>query len=214
MRDGAERHLWPLALLLGPRGSTSWELADGTPIDAHAHLLALVGLMPAREREQIVERCWTLAGAVSSLLYALGWAEIREDVLTRAVVRLMVAAGDPGSPGAHGYVDRRADLYALDLYTLRCLADDLEREHDELIAELAARGRPDLAEATIAEAAYQEASTRRYNAGEHSWARMRCPTCAAPCGSPCLSSATGTPRRGNLDTWSGYGYHLNRRTPC
>ncbi len=200
MRDGAERHLWALALLLGQRGSTSWELADGTPIDAHAHLHALVGLMPAREREQLVERCWTLAGAAASLLCALGWAEIREDVLAR-------------SAGLES-LDRRAGLYALNTIALGRLAENLEREHDELLDELAARWRHDLDEATIAEAAYQEDSTRRYNAGEHSWARMRCPTCAAPCGSPCLSSATGTPRRGNFDAWSGYGYHPARRSPC
>ncbi len=54
MRDGAERHLWALALLLGQRGSTSWELPDGIPIDAHAHLLALVGLMGPDLDEAII----------------------------------------------------------------------------------------------------------------------------------------------------------------
>lgn len=212
MRDGAERHLWPLALLLGQRDSTSWELADGTPIDAHAHLLALVGLMPAREREQLVERCWTLAGAVSSLLCALGWAEIREDVLTRAVVRWMIAAGNPGAPGAHGYVDGRADLYQLDARSLRCIAEDLDREHDELLDEISARAGvgPDLEEAIIAAAAAQEASTRRRNAIYHSRIWSRCLICGAPCGAPCRSLWGNE----TIRMWSpsgGYIHHVNGR---
>ena len=100
----------------------------------------------------LVERCWSVAGAVSTVLAALGRAEPRLDVLTRAVTRHMVERGDPGSP-AHGHVDRRADLYTIDPHALRCIAEDVEREMEELTAELASRGRPDLDEDVIAEAA-------------------------------------------------------------
>ena len=108
----------------------------------------------------LVERCWSVAGAVSTVLAALGRAEPRLDVLTRAVTRHMNERGDPGSPGAHGYVDRRADLYTIDPHALRCIAEDVEREMEDLMAELAARGRPDLDEDVIAEAARMELAAR------------------------------------------------------
>lgn len=109
----------------------------------------------------LVERCWSAAGAVSTVLAALERGEPRADVLSRAVARYMAELGDPGSPGAHGYVDRRADLYRLDSYALDCVAEDVEREMMELLAELASRGRPDLDEDVIAEAARMEIQARR-----------------------------------------------------
>ena len=93
----------------------------------------------------LVERCWSVAGAVSTVLAALGRAEPRADVLTRASGTL---------------VDRRADLYTIDPHALRCIAEDVEREMEELMTELASRGRPDLDEDVIAEAARMELAAR------------------------------------------------------
>ena len=199
MRDGAERHLWALALLIGQRGSTSWELADGTPIDARAHLLALVGLMPAREREQLVERCWTLACAVSGLLSALGWGEAREDVLARM--------------SGHESLDRRAWLYDLDTIALARIAADLDREHDALLDELAARAGvgPDLDEAIIAAAADQEASMRRRIAIYHSRIWSRCLLCGAPCGAPCRADSLWGDESRMWSPPGGYIHHVNGR---
>lgn len=87
-----------------------------------------------------------MAGAVSTVLAALGRAQPRADVLTRASGTL---------------VDRRADLYTIDPYALRCIAEDIEREIEELTAELASRGRPDLDEDVIAEAARMELAARK-----------------------------------------------------
>ena len=124
--DPAYRHLWALALLLG---HGEWELEDGTPIDAQAHLLALVDLTPNRERERLVERCWSMAGALSLVLDALGRPASLEDVLTR------VASAVCGS----SCVNSRSMLYMFSLGNLRRLAEAVEHEHDVRLDELAQR---------------------------------------------------------------------------
>ena len=119
----------------------------------------------------LVERCWSVAGAVSTVLAALGRAEPRADVLTRASGTL---------------VDRRADLYTIDPHALRCIAEDVEREMEELVAELASHGRPDLDEDVIAEAARMDLREHVYR-WDLQWVhRRRCPMCKAPSGRECV----------------------------
>lgn len=114
------------------------------------------------ERERHVERAWTLAECVAALRVAVGRGCTQEEALADVLAPAMLLP--PALPEWRPGHPNRADLYRLH-YVLREICSALTRRHDALVAELvaviASRGRPDLDEQTIAEAARLELRSRR-----------------------------------------------------
>lgn len=96
----------------------------------------------SRNITDAVSRVWTLAGCLAVVV------ERPQEELLREVTGIDT-------------LDRRADLYSLTLAGLERCAELLEQAHMQAVCELALRGRPDLDEQTIAEAARLELRRRR-----------------------------------------------------
>lgn len=89
-----------------------------------------------------VSRVWTLAGCLAVVV------ERPQEELLREVTGIDT-------------FDRRSDLYTLTLAGLERCAELLEQAHIKAVDELGSRGRPDLDESTIAEAARLDLRQRR-----------------------------------------------------